>query len=109
VTGIAQANDANAMFLCFVDAVLHSLFANGLAESIMTIQHSNGAIVRDNRNVLASDQRPVQQPVYISGHADDAVAVMPCQIGANEATTNPFAFFRADAVLFKDFGNKQTE
>ena len=58
--------------------------ADGLAEAEVAVDHGVGGALGDDGGLLPGADAPVAQPLHVAGDADDAVAVVPGQVGGGE-------------------------
>ena len=104
-----MGNDRYAVGDSLVDSQLNSLFADGLAETAIAIDHSKDLGFRDCGDRLVGFQVAPAQPVDVAGYADDTVAVVASKVGGGQVPGDSVALFGAAAGLDKDLADQSAK
>src|SRR5262249_21942231 len=67
-----------------VDAEAHGLLADGLAETKLSIDDSEGVVLEDDLDVAIGQHAPVAQPLNIRGHPNEPVRVVSRECGLDQ-------------------------
>ena len=88
VAGIAQGHDGDPVRPGLGDADVDRLRADGLAEAVIAIDHRHRLGVGDDGDVLPGLHGAGLHPHQVTGHADDAVAVVAGQVGLDQVAAD---------------------
>ncbi len=92
MSGIAQRDRGQAGCFGLLDTDRDGLRRNGLAETIAPIEHSEGWRVDQRGDRLVRHDVATLDPSDIARHANDAVAVVSGEIGADKRPGDALAF-----------------
>ena len=80
---VAQRDDRTPC-RALVDAELHRLFADGLAETELTVDDRDGVVLEDDSGSSVGEHLAGFEPLHIGEHANDAVRIVADQIRLDE-------------------------
>ena len=108
MAGIAQRDRGEPGRLRLRDADVDRLRRDRLAEAVVAVDDGEGGRVDDAGQSLIGRQLALERPVDIARHADDAVAVVAGEIGADERGGNAARLLLAAADAGEDFGTNRS-
>ena len=103
---VAQCDRRQAHRLAFLDADRDRLRSHRLAEAELPVDDRDDRRVGDDLDALIAHGLAFLEPAQIDGHADHAVAVVACEIGADEISGDACRLGARRARRRKDFRNE---
>ena len=77
---VAQGDDGDAVAGALVDAQLHRLLADGLAEAELAIDDGDGVVLEDDLDRAVREHLAGLEPLHVGRHADDAVRIVADEV-----------------------------
>ena len=104
MAGIAQRNCRKARRPRFFNADVHGHRRNRLTEAEPAVEDGDHGRVDKSIDRLVGNEVAGADPIDVTRHADDAVAVVAGEIGVDERNGDPVRFFGPAADAGENFG-----